>query len=105
MIIPVLLATRMLRHAHDTHGAKVGCGQMGSTLMGPLQKYQFCQIGEKGTPWHFWEDESRLTGIPKNVPLSKTMKFAATPLVLTPFVPFRKRFQANAVPAAAATVS
>ena len=24
-----------------------------------------CQIGEKGTPWHFWGGKSRLTGVPK----------------------------------------
>ena len=48
----------------------------------------FWQIGEKGTPWHFWEDESRLTGVP-NKSLSKNRKFAVTPLVLTPLVPLR----------------
>ena len=25
----------------------------------------FDRLGEKGTPWHFWEDKSRLTGVPK----------------------------------------
>ena len=39
--------------------------------------------------WHFREDKSRLTGVPKRS-LSKNMKFAVTPLVLTPFVPFRE---------------
>ena len=42
--------------------------------------------GEKCTPWHFREDESRLTGVPQKSP-SKNMKIAVTPLVLTPFVP------------------
>ena len=25
----------------------------------------FDRLGEKGTPWHFWEYESRSTGVPK----------------------------------------
>ena len=49
----------------------------------------FRQIEEKSTPWHFWEDKSRLTGMPKKVPLSKNLKIAVTPLVLTPFAPLR----------------
>ena len=48
----------------------------------------FDRLREKGTPWHFWESKSRLTGVPKKYP-SKNMEFAVTPLVLTPFVPFR----------------
>ena len=48
--------------SHKLRSLYVGCGETGSTLLGPLQKYfNFCQIGEKGTPWHFWEDKSRLT--------------------------------------------
>ena len=39
------------------------------------------RLRKKSTPWHLWGDKSRLTGVPK--------KFAATPLVLNPFVPFR----------------
>ena len=35
------------------------------------------------------EDKSRLKGAPKSS-LSKNMKFTVTPLVLTPFVPFRR---------------
>ena len=23
------------------------------------------RLGEKGTPWHFWEDKMKLTGVPK----------------------------------------
>ena len=26
---------------------------------------EFWQMREKGTPWHFWEDKRRLTGVPK----------------------------------------
>ena len=64
--------------------AAFGCGQMGSTLTGPLQKPFISTDWEKGTPWHFWEDKSRLTSAQK-VPLSKNMKSAVTPLVPTPF--------------------
>ena len=32
---------------------------------GAAAKVVFWQIDEKGTPWHFWEDKSRLTGVPK----------------------------------------
>ena len=47
-----------------------------------------CSIGRvKGRPWHFWGDRSRLTGVPQKVPLSKRMKLAAIPLVLTPICP------------------
>ena len=44
-------------------------------------------LGEKGTPWHFSEDKSKLTGVSEKS-LSKNMRFAVTPLVLTPFRPF-----------------
>ena len=44
--------------------------------------------------WHFWEDRSRLTGEHKN-PLSKNMKFAVNPLVLTPCCPFPKHPQSH----------
>ena len=47
--------------ARGRRGGNVGCGQTGSTLMVPLQKQGFFQIGEKGTPWHFLEGKSRLT--------------------------------------------
>ena len=49
--------------------AAVGCGQMRSALMRPLQRNNdFWRIGEKGTPWHFWVDGSRFTGVPKKRP-------------------------------------
>ena len=62
---------------------QLGCGQMGSTLIGPLQKQWILTDWEKGTPWHCWEDSSKLTGIP-NKSLSKSMQFAATPSVASP---------------------
>ena len=32
----------------------------------------FHRLGEKGTPWHFWGDRSRLTGVPKKSLCQKT---------------------------------
>ena len=32
---------------------------------GRCRSDEFWQIWEKGTPWHFWGDKSRLTGVPK----------------------------------------
>ena len=37
----------------------------------------------------FWEHKCILTGAPKKSLCQKNMQFAVTPLVLTPFVPFR----------------
>ena len=54
-------------------------------VMGPLQSNDFCRIGKKDSPWHFWEDKSKLPGEPKKSLCQKDMKFA---VVLTPFVPF-----------------
>ena len=43
----------------------LGCGQMGSTLInGAAAKVTvFDILGKQGTPWHFWEDTIRLTGV------------------------------------------
>ena len=65
-----------------------GCGQMGSTLMGPLQNNEFRQIGEKGTPWHFWEDHSRLTGVPKKSLCQQKHESCSDPISADPFCPF-----------------
>ena len=62
---------------------------MESTLIGGAAKVMNVDtLGEKGTPWHFWEDKRRLAGAPKKS-LSNNMKFAVTPPVLTPVVPVR----------------
>ena len=38
----------------------------GSTYaLAHCESNEFWLIGEKGTPWHFWEYTSRLTGVPK----------------------------------------
>ena len=34
----------------------------------------FIGLGEKSTPWHFWEDNSRVTGVPERSPCKKTCK-------------------------------
>ena len=66
-----LVVHQLPRHLEDGSGAgqdgskQLGCGQMGPTLMGPLPKEGILKDCEKGTPWHFWEDKIRLTGVPK----------------------------------------
>ena len=60
--------------------------QLGQHKCGRCRSNEFSQIGEKGTPWHFWENQSRLTGVPKKSLCQTNMTFAVTPLVLTPFV-------------------
>ena len=39
--------------------------EWGQHWWGRCKSNEFRQIGEKDTPWHFWEDKSRLTGVPK----------------------------------------
>ena len=39
---------------------------------GRCESNDFWQIGQKGTPWHFWEDKSGLTGVPKRSLCQKT---------------------------------
>ena len=72
----------------------IGCGQGGQHEWGRCKSHELWQIGEKGTPWHFWEHKSRLTGVHKKS-LSKNMKFAVTPWVLTPFCPFPSRWSSG----------
>ena len=48
----------------------------------------FARLWEKVRPGTFGKIKSRLEGVPKS-PLSKNVRFAVTPLVLTPRVPFR----------------
>jgi len=40
----------------------LGCRQTGSTLVGSPGGVFFLQLGEKGTPWHLWENTSKLSG-------------------------------------------
>ena len=66
------------------------CGHLVNANGADAKVMNFDRLGKKGTPWHFWQYKSRLTGVTKrSLPLSKNMKFAVTPLVPTPFVPFR----------------
>ena len=46
------------------------------------------RLGEKGTPWHFWEAESRLTGIPSRSLCQKTVSKCSDPLSVDPLCPF-----------------
>ena len=59
--------------------------------MGPLQKRLILtDWGKKVRPGTSGKIKVGLTGEPKKVTLSKNKTFAVTPLVLTPFVPFRR---------------
>ena len=68
----------------DARGVNLGCGQLGSTLMGPLQKYARARPGTFGRR-RVGEREYIL----KKSLSVKNNKFAVAPLVLIPFVPFR----------------
>ena len=63
--------------------------KMGSTPMGPLQKYSILKDWGKRYALALLGRQKQVNGSTQKVPLSKNMKFAVTPLVLTPFVPFR----------------
>ena len=39
---------------------------------GRCKSNEFRQIGNKGAPWHFWEDNRRLTGVPQKSLCQKT---------------------------------
>ena len=63
--------------------------EWGQHLWGRCKVMSFDRFGEEGTPWHFWEDKSKLTGVPKKSLCQKACKYAVIALVLTPFVPFQ----------------
>ena len=69
----------------------IGCGPMESALVGPLQKVMnFDRLGKKVRPGTFGKIKVGQREYPKNKKsLSKNIKIAVTPLVLTPFVSFR----------------
>ena len=50
----------------------------------------FWQIWEIGTPWHFWEDKSRLTGVPKSPSVKKHKKKCSGPTSAELSRPFPK---------------
>ena len=56
--------------------------------MGPLPKsWVLTDWGQKGTPWHFWEDLSRLTGVPQKDPIKKH-EIRSNPISADPICPF-----------------
>ena len=64
--------------------------KLGQRSWGRRRSDDFDRLGKKVRPGTFGEIEViRLMGVPKKFPLSKNMKIAVTPLVLTPSVPFR----------------
>ena len=61
----------------------------GLSLYGVAAKVMtFGRLGEKGTPWHFWGDKSRLAGVPKKVPPSKNIKICSDPISADPLCSF-----------------
>ena len=50
----------------------------------------FDRSGKKGTPWHFWEDTSRLTGVPKRY-LCQKHGISSDPISADPMCPFPSR--------------
>ena len=72
----------------ETAGRQIGSRQMGSTLMGPQQKQLILTDWGKGTPWHFWEDQSRLTGIPTQSPSVEKHRICSDPISADPIRPF-----------------
>ena len=70
------------------------CGQSlvadkwGQHEWGRCKSSEFRQIVKKGTPWHFWEDKSRLTEVPQKVPLSTKTKICSDPISADPIRPF-----------------
>ena len=70
--------------------AQIGCGQMkwGQHQWGRCESNEFWQIVEKGTPWHFWEDQSRLTGVPEKSLCQKALKIWSDPFSADPICPF-----------------
>ena len=66
---------------------------MGSALMGPLRKVmRFDRLGKKGSPWHFWEYKSRLTGVPKKS-LCRKHGIRSDPISADPICPFPNQLQ------------
>ena len=47
----------------------------------------FDRVGKKGTPWQFWEDKSRLMGVPKNSLSKNTQKKCSDPISADPICP------------------
>ena len=84
LVLQMCSVSAVLRSQSPTH--RTFCRCVLSLLVAKVMNFD--SLWEKGTHWHFWEDRSRFTGVPKS-PAVKSMKFAATPLVLTPSVPFR----------------
>ena len=52
----------------------------------------FDRLGKKGTPWHFWEDKSRLTGVPKKSLCQNLHEICSDPIRADPICPFPEGF-------------
>ena len=60
----------------------------GQHKWGHCKSNGFWQIGEKGTPWHFWGDESRLMGVTERSLSTKIWNVQWPPISADPICPF-----------------
>ena len=74
MIWFVMLGHRYLRRRTRRCARLLVADKWGQHEWGRCESNEFWQIGEKGTPWHFWEDEKQVNGSTQKVPLSKKTK-------------------------------
>ena len=51
-------------------------------------QHKWGRCKSKGAPWYFWENKSRLTGVPKKFLCQKNTNFAVTPISADPIRPF-----------------
>ena len=56
--------------------------------LGEGDRNEFRQIGEKGTPWHFWEYKSRFKGVPNKSLSKRNIKSRSDPISADPICPF-----------------
>ena len=72
VIVLVVIAVLVLQRVEEgVAEPRLGCGQVGSTQMGTLQKSGLLTDWGKRYAWHCWDYKSRLTGVPKK-PLCQT---------------------------------
>ena len=68
---------------------------------GRCKSNEFWQVGENGTPWHFWEDKSRSTGVPKKS-LCQKHELCGGPSSADPVCPFPVRGDGRSLAGSAA---
>ena len=81
-------------------GRRLGCRQMGSTLLGPLQKQRILTDWGKRYALALLEYKSRFTGVPKRSPCQKTWNLP-WPHPCRPHLPLSERRAAGGAPGTA----